>query len=69
MFDTYEEAYADAQATADRLGMEIGLWKPEGPLGLWCTAILPWPENRRGSELRCQVVRPAKYREGYPEGW
>lgn len=53
---TYEEAFNEAVDLANWFRMDMGLMK--NALGEWSAFLLPRPENRRGSELRCQVVTP-----------
>jgi hypothetical protein len=53
---TYAEAFNEAVEMANRLNMDVGLMR--NAFGGWSTFLLPRPENRRGSELRCQVVMP-----------
>ena len=53
---TYEEAFNQAVEMANRLNMDVGLMR--NALGGWSIFLLPLPENRRGGELRCQVVTP-----------
>jgi hypothetical protein len=53
---TYETAFNEAVDLADRVNMDVGLAKDA--FGGWSLFLLPRPENRRGEELRCQVVTP-----------
>ena len=56
MSRTYEEAFNLAVDTANRLQVDVGIAKDD--FGGYSYFLLPWPENRVGHELRCQVVRP-----------
>ena len=52
---TYAAAKADAQARADATGFDHSLeW--QGGFGGWAVGMLPARKNRRGFELRCEVV-------------
>jgi hypothetical protein len=51
---TYEEAKAEAQRAADLLGFDYGIEK--GLIGGHRVFMLPQKRNRRGFELRCEVV-------------
>jgi hypothetical protein len=53
---SYEDAYEQARQTATRLGRDVGIMK--NAFGGYSVFALPNPENRRGHELRCEVVRP-----------
>jgi hypothetical protein len=53
----YGQARAAAQKTANELGMDVGL--EHNPLFKeYRSFLLPRKENRRGFELRCEVVSP-----------
>lgn len=53
----YTEARAKAQESANRMGMDHGLeWN--ALMNEFCITLLPRRENRRGHELRCEVVSP-----------
>ena len=54
---SYDEAFVKAVAQADRLNMDVGIER-DALNGGYTTLLLPRPENRRGHELRCQVVTP-----------
>ena len=62
----YCEAFNEAVETADRLGMDVGLMR--NAFGGWSIFLLPRPENRRGEELRCQVVTPGTPRSAPAKG-
>lgn len=68
--DTYTAALAHAQALADRTGYDVGLERNE-IFGTYEYRVLPRTENRRGFELRCEVVRPttAPHTGQVPNGW
>ncbi len=53
---TYEEAFNQAVEMANRLNMDVGI--TQNAFDGWSSFLLPLPENRRGGELRCQVVTP-----------
>ena len=53
----YSVAFEQATETANRLNMDVGLQRDA--LGGWSVFVLPRVENRRGEELRCQVVSPS----------
>ena len=58
-FDTYEQAFSDAQSQANASGCDFGLRKAKWFNKIrWVVERLPKAENRQGSELRCQVVSP-----------
>jgi hypothetical protein len=52
----YRVAFNEAVAKADRLNADIGIAR--NIFNGYDTFVLPRPENRRGHELRCEVVRP-----------
>ena len=54
-YDAYAEARATAQKLADTLGFDHGVER--NPFG-WSVFMLSRAENRRGHELRCEVVHP-----------
>lgn len=56
----YEDAYEQARQRADRTGRDVGIMK--NAFGGYSVFVLPNPENRRGHELRCEVVRPGSPR-------
>lgn len=66
MHRQYEEAFNEAVETANRLNMDVGLMR--NGFGGWSTFLLPRPENRRGEELRCQVVTPGTPRSAPAKG-
>ena len=53
----YEEARAAAQKMADATGMDVGL-ELNPIFKTWSHRLLPRRENRRGFELRIEVVSP-----------
>lgn len=57
---SYEDAYEQARQTATRLGRDVGIMK--NAFGGYSVFALPNPENRRGHELLCEVVRPGSPR-------
>jgi hypothetical protein len=60
--DPYKQAYEQARGLADRMGRDVGIMK--NAFGGYSVFALPNPENRRGHELRCEVVRPGSPRSG-----
>lgn len=54
----YECAKRDAQARADTTGFDYGI-EANDVFKEWVTFMLPRRENRRGHELRCEVVSPS----------
>ena len=62
----YAEARAKAQESANRMGMDHGLeWNSlMGEFHVW---MLPRRENRRGHELRCEVVSPEDLEKCLPD--
>lgn len=56
MKDNYDEMRAEAQALANKEGIDFGMTK--GMIGGWNYIRLPRPSNRYGYELQCEVVRP-----------
>ena len=56
----YEDAYEQARKKADMLGRDVGIMK--NAFGDYSVFALPNPENRRGHELLCEVVRPGSPR-------
>ena len=54
---SYDEAFVQAVAQADRLNMDVGIER-DALNGGYRTFLLPRPENRYGYELRCEVVKP-----------
>lgn len=56
-FRTWEEAHAYAARVAAELQQDIGI-EHNALYREWVTLLLPKPENRRGYETRCEVVRP-----------
>jgi hypothetical protein len=63
MFDTYEDAFAHAQSSANASGFSYGLERLPGPMGGWHVFMLPAVANRYGHELRCQEVRCMDFRD------
>ena len=60
-FSEYRDAFNAACDMARARQREMGLEKVTGPLEKGFRVIsLPNPENRRGFELRCQVVTPSE---------
>lgn len=58
---SYETVRAEAQRCANETGRDFGV--EFNPLYKeWSFRALPNPENRFGFELRCEVVRPEKWR-------
>jgi len=59
IFSDYQSAHNAAVERARQYQCDVGL-ENAGPLygkGKFRIFLLPRPENRQGSELRCQVVR------------
>lgn len=52
----YATAFNEAVELANRVRMDVGL--TANAFGGWSISLLPYPENRRGWELQCQVVTP-----------
>lgn len=58
-FESYEDAFREAQKLADQCGREMGLEKAnEYGRTVFSIKHLPNPGNRYGWELRCEVVTP-----------
>ena len=57
--DTWEEAHAYAQASANRLGLSHGIeWAPYDKR--WRVRLLPAPTHRFGCDARCEAVEPER---------
>lgn len=59
-YKIYVECRKDAQRAADETGKDFGLEK-NSLFNYFRFFGLPNPENRRGHELRCEVVRPERW--------
>lgn len=57
--EAYRKVRAEAQAKANALGIDVGL-EANDLFREWRFFLLPKAENRRGHELRCEVVMPEK---------
>lgn len=63
---TYDDVFNEAIDKANLTGMDVGITRDI--FGGWSTFLLPRPENRRGKELRCQVVKPGTPRSAPVKG-
>lgn len=54
---SYQAARAEAQATANALGLDVGL-EANDLFRTWRAFLLPARSSRQGHELRCEVVSP-----------
>jgi hypothetical protein len=54
--EEYKQVKTAAQAAADADGFDRGVEVFDGPMAYVHTFMLPNKENRRGFELRCEVV-------------
>ena len=55
-FKDYDEAFSAAEEYGKLVRHDIGLEKASDYDPGYVIFILPWPENRYGHELRCEVV-------------
>lgn len=55
MTDTYEAAKAEARKLANATGFDFGV-EHNAIFKMWRYFMLPSRQNRRGHELRCEVV-------------
>lgn len=62
-FETWHEANAFAQKTADETGLSLGIESPTAYRREWLVRYIPGKEFRFGYDTQCEAVEPTILRD------